>query len=415
MVLKCAQVILAVILIFSDIAYAIVLDRTSSYSILSPPSRFSPIVTLEWQDDHYVITENANVMPQLDNAKTTFPEDAAFIYINLLINQFLQKLSALSKLGVSQGGLQAAFEKEKRGHLGLFIKCINDHFPVARENSPRFHFNEMSWNGTTIVLPYSKKDPGSGKVDTAYLYYSLEGAQRMTNPDIGQDTMESSSRLPVKDAATAAAAVDTDHEKRTAGNFWDELIIKAEEAKRNNESLILGLDTSWIKNQAAAQSMISRMSQLPEDLRRLGLDNLIFKYGNGSELAARLAGEKERTRAKFSSIIVIGSREIIREDQANEFNRLKGAAPEDRALLIGVDPSNLTYMSGIRILEMWLLALKLHSGIAPLPNTGYINIEAVPDREGRVAAFIFTPVKPYDIMESARINRLQIDEINTKA
>jgi hypothetical protein len=404
MVLKCAQVVLAIILIFSDIAYAIVLDRTSSYSILSPTSRFSPIVTLEWQDDHYVITGN----------KITFTDDAAFVYINLLINQFLQKLSYLGKLGVSQTGLREALEKDKREHLDLFIKCINDHSFATQENSPRFHFNEMSWNGNAIVLPYSKKDPGSGKVDTAYLYYSLGVAQRMTNPDVGQDAMESSGRLPVKDAA--APVVDTDHEKRTAGNFWDELVLKVEEAKRNNEALILGLDTSWIENQAAAQSMISRMSQLPEDLRRLGLDNLIFKYGNGGELAAQLAGEKERTRARFSNIIVIGSREIIREDQANEFSKLKGATPEDRALLIGVDHSNLTYMSGIRILEMWLLALKLHSGIAPLQsNTDYISIEAVPDREGRVTAFIFTPVKPYDIMESARINRLQIDEINTKA
>jgi hypothetical protein len=414
MVLKCAQVILAVILIFSDIAYAIVLDRTSSSSILSPPSRFSPIVTLEWQDDHYVITENAKVTPQLDNAKTTFPEDAAFIYINLLINQFLQKLSVLGKLGVSQGGLQAALEKEKREHLDLFIKCINDHSPATRENFPRFHFNEMSWNGNAIVLPYSKKDPGSGKIDTAYLYYSLGAAQRITNPDVGQDTIESSSRLPIKDAA--AAVVDMDREKRKAGDFWDELILRTEEAKRNKEILILGLDTSWIQNQAAAQPIISRMNQLPEDLRRLGLDNLVFKYGNGSELASQLAGEKDKTKAKFSNIIVIGSREIIREDRANEFSKLKGATPEDRALLIGVDPSNLTYMSGIRILEMWLLALKLHSGIVPLQsNTDYINIEAVPNREGRVRAFIFTPVKPYDIIESARINRLQIDEINTKA
>lgn len=400
MALKCVQAFLVAMFIFSDIAYA----PDFNNSALSPTSRFNPIVTLEWQDDHYIITGN----------KVTLTEDAAFVYINLLISQFLQKLSDLGKLGVSRAGLQEALEREKKDHLGLFIKCISDHSSATQENSLRFHFNEMSWNGNAIVLPCSKKDPSSGKIDTVYLRYSLGVAQRITNPDVGQDTMESSSRLPVKDAA--APVVDMDHEKRTAGDFWDELVLKVEEAKRNNEALILGLDTSWIENQAAAQSMISRMSQLPEDLRRLGLDNLIFKYGNGSELAAQLAGEKERTKARFSNIIVIGSREIIREDQANEFSKLKGATPEDRALLIGVDHSNLTYMSGIRILEMWLLALKLHSGIAPLQsNTDYINIEAVPDREGRVTAFIFTPVKPYDIMESARINRLQIDEINTKA
>lgn len=427
MVLRYLHAILAAMLICSDIAYATDLNSTSARLALSPTSRFNPIVTLEWYDGRYVIADS----------KVSFTDDTAFVYVNFLISQFLQRLSGLGKLGVSREAQQATLEKEKKEHLRLFIKCINDRFPATQENLSRFHFNEMSWEGNAVILPYARKNPGPGQADTSLLCYYLPG-QRPTflaeeDKKIGAKTaqetlvyaadgvpvvLEVSQRTakPARQAADPDMCQGTDHEKQAADDFWDELILKADEAKRSGETLILGLDTSWIQNQAAVQPIISRMNQLPEDLRRLGLGNLVFRYGNGNELAIQLAGDKERTKAKFSNIIVIGNRGIITEGMENEFARLKSNAPEDRALLIGVNTGNLGYLSGVRILEMWLLALKLHSGIdLSQVKTDYINIEAVADREGKQAAFIFTPVQPYDISESARINRLQIDEINTKA
>jgi len=131
-------------------------------------------------------------------------------------------------------------------------------------------------------------------------------------------------------------------------------------------------------------------------------------------LASILAKERSDRGAKFSNIIVLGNQSIVKEDGSNEFSKLK--EKEDRALLIGVDPKELKDTSGTRLLEMCLLALKLSSGKLPAElNQDYIEITTITDAEGRVSGFVFTPIKPYDISESARINTLQISEIDTKA
>jgi len=82
-------------------------------------------------------------------------------------------------------------------------------------------------------------------------------------------------------------------------------------------------------------------------------------------------------------------------------------------LLIGVDTKYMTPISGVRILEMYLLAMRLNSGnqFSEL-DMSFIKITSNP--EGRARTFIFTPVEPYDIEQFRTINKIQIEQINSQ-
>jgi hypothetical protein len=81
-------------------------------------------------------------------------------------------------------------------------------------------------------------------------------------------------------------------------------------------------------------------------------------------------------------------------------------------MLIGVDAKNLQYTSGVRILEMYLLALAINAGKDPsLLDQTYISVSPTSTKR----AFIFTPIKPHDISEFRRIYNLQIKQLDINA
>lgn len=212
------------------------------------------------------------------------------------------------------------------------------------------------------------------------------------------------------EASQAHKSPDLEREKNIAIDFRDAVINRALGAKKENQYIILGLDTSWILNMSGPQGIISALEELPTILRQKGLDNVVFERGNGDEVAVKIQQQRLRTNANFSNIIILGSQSILR---STKFNELKGETPEDSALLIAIDTKNLTYTSAIRIIEMFLLAEKLDKGKLPseLDKT-FIDIKSV---EGRARAFIFTPIEPYDIEQFREINRMQIEQIGSKA
>ncbi|MFA6610187.1 MAG: hypothetical protein WCT15_05000, partial [Candidatus Omnitrophota bacterium] len=204
---------------------------------------------------------------------------------------------------------------------------------------------------------------------------------------------------------------DLERERNIAIDFRDTIIRRAREAKERGEFLILGLDESWIINKSCPQAVIQELERLPENLKRAGLDNVIFVRGKGDDVAIGIQSKQKETGTGFSNIIVLGSQTILRSD---EFDKLRSAKDDDAALLVGVNSEHLTITSGVRILEMYLLAMRLNAGASFSElDTSFIKIAADPD--GRARAFVFTPVEPYDIEQFREINRIQIEQVNMNA
>ena len=58
-------------------------------------------------------------------------------------------------------------------------------------------------------------------------------------------------------------------EKQVAGDFWDELIVKAKDAKDKSETLIFGLDTSWLPAQSSIASSATPLAAFRGRLRSI--------------------------------------------------------------------------------------------------------------------------------------------------
>jgi len=146
--------------LINDIAFALDLKNSASNSTLAPTSKFNPIVNIRWDDtdEKYVITENTD---EINNLKSTdsFGDDVSFIYLNLLIGQFLYRLTELSTAGVSARGIDSELENLKRYRLQKFIEAIKRDLPHVDFN--RFLFKKMKWDNNAICLPYERKDDRS--------------------------------------------------------------------------------------------------------------------------------------------------------------------------------------------------------------------------------------------------------------
>lgn len=211
--------------------------------------------------------------------------------------------------------------------------------------------------------------------------------------------------------AGRALPPDLERERNIAADFMNVIMRMSKDAGQKGQSIILGLDESWILNKSCPQAMIQEIERLPYNLRKLGLDNVIFVRGKGDEVAIDIQGKQRQTNTSFSNIIILGSTSILR---SAEFDKLKSSKAEDSALLIGVDTKYMTPISGIRILEMYLLAMRLNSAIA-VQDLDMSFIKVTSDPAGRPRAFVFTPVEPYDIEQFRTINRIQIEQIDSQA
>lgn len=148
---------LAVVCLFliNDVAFA-----------LSPASKFEPIASVSWDKNNnkYTITENKK---EASGLRTAFAEDAAFLYLNILIGQFLGDARELSDLGMSQSGL--------RDRLEAFKKAIAKDLPHI--DFDRFRYDKMTLEGETVCLPYIRKDSAQDKPITQILRYYLNTEQ----------------------------------------------------------------------------------------------------------------------------------------------------------------------------------------------------------------------------------------------
>ncbi|MBF0494528.1 MAG: LOG family protein [Candidatus Omnitrophica bacterium] len=211
---------------------------------------------------------------------------------------------------------------------------------------------------------------------------------------------------------------DKGRERLIAVRFRDAVIDAADKEKNDGDNtIILGLDESWIPTKnGGLQGLLGALDEMPALLKKYGYGNLVFVRGKGDKVAEAVLQEQKRTNAKFSNVIVLGGKGIFDSDQ---FKKLKSDNdPKDMALLVGVDGRELTGESGIRLLEMYLVALRL-AGITserfgPAQSaTEYIKVNPHAGDWGR--AFELMPVKPFDISESKAVYDLQVKELDRQA
>ncbi|MDD5439549.1 MAG: hypothetical protein PHS37_05120 [Candidatus Omnitrophica bacterium] len=200
-------------------------------------------------------------------------------------------------------------------------------------------------------------------------------------------------------------------------DLWDTVVLAAEKAKENGQKIILALDDSWVpktgESGAINMQMLTMLHDLPDKLRRRGVNNVVFVRGHGEEVIGKIIDEQP-AGTPFSNIIVLGDRAITENNVLNRFMGLRGETAGDQAFLIGIDPENLSDTTGRQILEMYLLALRLRDGTEPASlDQTFIRIDK--DTGGRAHVFLFTPVKAYNLDEFRDSIKLYRDEIGTKA
>ena len=95
--------VLVCLFVYETIAFAIEPKNPAATSTLAPSSIFKPAVVAKWNTPakKYEIVEDKQERSKFQNGRQ---EDAAFVYLNLLIGQFANDLAELKKLGVSGRG-----------------------------------------------------------------------------------------------------------------------------------------------------------------------------------------------------------------------------------------------------------------------------------------------------------------------
>jgi len=219
------------------------------------------------------------------------------------------------------------------------------------------------------------------------------------------------------DDRQTVCTIDKLYEKAIVNGVWDAIVLAADEAQKNGQKIILALDDSWIprtgESGALNMQMLAILNDLPEKLRKRGVENVVFVRGRGEDVIGRIMEQKDE-RTPFGNIIVIGGAGITDIGQSNRFMELRGQDKNDHAFLFGVDPENLSDTTGRQLLEMYLLALKVRSGgdISPLDQK-FIKVSA--DIHGRSRVYTFKPVAPYNLEEFRGAIELYKNEIENKA
>ncbi len=174
--------------------------------------------------------------------------------------------------------------------------------------------------------------------------------------------------------------------------FIDSLLWRAREAKKLGQDIIIGLETSWIpREQFDAANMQELINELVRLTREEGLDNVIIRRGEGTELAGELKGALDETGASNSNVIILGDHDILEHEAFDCFR--KGLDPEKWAFFAGVElPEDFPGNNYIRLFEMIAISINLAFGEAMLLDNPFIQIV----REGR-RIFKFIPkVEPMD-------------------
>jgi hypothetical protein len=140
---------------------------------------------------------------------------------------------------------------------------------------------------------------------------------------------------------------------RMARDFVDTVLVRAFEASKQDQNIIIGIDTSWMPDMQGMQALLNYISRIT---REKGLENVMVVRGKGKALAGNILKEAERTNTPLSNVVALGEESAIKADA---FDKLRSTETDKKAFLVGVDPKNLSDNSYIDLLKMLTLAMKL--------------------------------------------------------
>ncbi len=165
------------------------------------------------------------------------------------------------------------------------------------------------------------------------------------------------------------------------------LIVLARRAKRENQKLIIGLETDWIPGinvkgslqRNAINALMKEIDSIAEALQSMGLDNVEIIRGSGNQLADTILNKAEKTHTKMHNIVVMASANTINSDS---FAALRNADENNRPFLTGIDPTELIKLYAefgesvskqlyIRLASLLYMTLELAAGKEP-PQTPII-------------------------------------------
>ena len=124
------------------------------------------------------------------------------------------------------------------------------------------------------------------------------------------------------------------------------VIMLARKAKREDQKLLIGLETDWIPGldkkrslqSSAIYALIKEIRTMGDALRSMGLDNVEVISGSGNDLAGIILDRADKTHTSLHNVVVMASKDTINSEN---FSRLRSADELNRPFLAGIDPTDL--------------------------------------------------------------------------
>ncbi|MEA3488865.1 MAG: HEAT repeat domain-containing protein, partial [Candidatus Omnitrophota bacterium] len=221
----------------------------------------------------------------------------------------------------------------------------------------------------------SSNTPAMNRGDsTAEIRSQMEQALDAVDELRGPADEERIDRIDLPDNVISAAA-DIRENIDTLGtdSVIAALITLARSAGREDQKLIIGLETDWIPEyerggmqHGAINPLIGEIESLGDTLKSMGLDNVRVVHSGSNDLAEELLKEAEETSTKLSNVVVLASNNTINSER---FDGLRSTRQKKRAFLAGIDTRELdkakttdSQINVIQIIGMISIALELAMG-----------------------------------------------------
>jgi len=170
--------------------------------------------------------------------------------------------------------------------------------------------------------------------------------------------------------------------------IWSDALIEtavrnaaSNAAEKSGGKIILALDTSWVPD--VQEGFIASLVQAIENLESKA--PVIVLRGKGAGLAGDIMAVTEKEGVPMANVVLLAPKNVLGKKEF-DLIRAKNDNDTDKAFVVGVDPSELTDTSYIRLIEMLTFALRLSFGLEPFSKHTEIKVWKVNSR-----LYVFIP------------------------
>jgi hypothetical protein len=299
------------------------------------------------------------------------------------LRQALEDLKPLSEqVGVSADAISTAISEAKKRHdlsdedtkvLWLAMTGPGQGTGAIKKEAEA---GEPPINNKRAEFVKAGKEAG---IDIDKSMASAEVRQRVERAIAAIESMESRGVPPETKAAMDLLKKDLDQFE--ADGAVGSMIILARRAHRENQKLIIGLETDWIPaldkrdslQKQAIAALMKEISGIAEALKAMGLDNVEIICGNGSDLAGKILERADKTNTNLHNVVIMASASTINSEN---FTALRSTDEGSRPFLAAIDPQELTEFYAkfgeatdkqlhIKLAQMLYIALELAAGKEP--------------------------------------------------